>query len=64
MIQKSRPQLLIVGICMIALFGLTVVVHTLRVPGIIVGLTGLFLIVWATVGKGRWCRQCKTFRMS
>ena len=64
MIQKSRSQLFFVGIGMIALFGLTLALRTLRAPGLVAGLTGIFLIVWATIGKGRWCRQCKTFRLS
>lgn len=64
MIQKSRSQLVVVGACLMALFGLTMVSRTLRAPGLVAGLTGLFLIVWATVGKGRWCRHCKTFRVS
>lgn len=64
MIQKSRSRLIIVGVGMIALFALTMALGTLRAPGIVAALTGVFLIVWATVGKGRWCRQCKTFRVS
>jgi hypothetical protein len=24
-------------------------------------LTGGYLIIWATVGKGCWCRTCKSF---
>ena len=64
MIQMSRSRLLVVGIGMIASVGLAVVVPVLWVPGIIAALTGVFLVVWATAGKGRWCRQCKTFRLS
>ena len=31
------------------------------VPGVGLGLTGAYLLVWAVVGKGRWCRNCKNF---
>lgn len=64
MIQKSRSQLIMVGLGMIALCGLTLALRTLRAPGLVAGLTGIFLIIWATVGKGRWCTRCKTFRIS
>lgn len=25
------------------------------------GLTGIFFLIWATLGQGLWCRNCKTF---
>jgi len=31
------------------------------VPAVIVALAGVYLIVWATAGKGQWCRTCKRF---
>jgi hypothetical protein len=33
-------------------------------PGVILLLTGIYLIVWATLGKGYWCRNCKKFSLS
>ena len=30
-------------------------------PAILLGLTGVYLLAWATVGRGRWCRACKRF---
>ena len=32
------------------------------IPAVIALLAGAYLILWATHGKGLWCRQCKTFR--
>ena len=62
MIQKSRPRLIIVGVGLIASLGLVRLAPMFWIPCLIVVPTGVFLIVWATVGKGRWCRQCKTFK--
>ena len=63
MIQKSQARLVTVGIASIATLGLAVVVPALWAPCIIAALTGTYLLVWATAGKARWCRQCKTFRI-
>jgi hypothetical protein len=62
MIQKSRPRLIIVGVCLVASLGLAVAVPMLWIPSLLTTATGIFLIVWATAGNGRWCRQCKTFK--
>jgi hypothetical protein len=32
------------------------------VIGLFAALVGIYLLLWATLGKGRWCRQCKIFR--
>ena len=63
MIQKSRARLLAVGFCFLALAGLAAAFRVLWVPGAIAALASAYLITWATAGKGRWCRQCKTFRI-
>ena len=64
MIQKSRSRLIAVGFFMVALLSLAGMLPFLWIPCVLVALTGVFLIVWATAGKGRWCRQCKTFKVS
>jgi hypothetical protein len=46
---------------MIASVALTAFNPYLLVPGVILLLTGIYLVVWVTLGKGRWCRQCKKF---
>ena len=63
LIQKSRSRLLVVGFCLIASVGLAFVVPVLCAPGILAALTGLFLVVWATMWKSRWCRRYKIFRI-
>ena len=63
MIQKSRARLLVVGFCMISSISLAFLAPALWVPSVIAALSGIFLVIWATAGKGRWCRQCKTFRV-
>jgi len=64
MIQKSRSRLLVVGVGLVATLALAPAFPMLWVPAVVAGVTGLYLIVWATAGNARWCRQCKTFRIS
>jgi hypothetical protein len=61
LIQKSRARLLGVGLLLVLSPGLAWFVPLLRIPAILFVLTGLYLLVWATQGKGRWCRNCKSF---
>ena len=61
MIQKSRWRLLIVGVLMLAAIGGVLLTPLFWAPGIILMLTGAYLIVWATLGRGCWCRTCKKF---
>jgi hypothetical protein len=30
-------------------------------PAIVLALISVYLLVWGTVGGGRWCRGCKRF---
>jgi hypothetical protein len=46
---------------MCASLALAFVEPVLWVPGIVVFLGGLYLIAWAILAKGMWCRQCKNF---
>jgi len=61
MIQKSRARLIVVGPGMIASVGIAFVFRWFWAPGIILALTGICLLVWATLGQARWCRNCKKF---
>jgi hypothetical protein len=61
MVQKSRLRLFVVGSLLTASLALATLVPYFWAPGIILMLAGLYLIVWATLGKGRWCRECKRF---
>jgi hypothetical protein len=59
MIQKSRLRLVVVGLAMMLSVSIAFRFAWFWVPGIILLLTGIYLLVWGTVGHGRWCRNCK-----
>lgn len=61
LVQKSRRQLALVGALMLLALGLGLLWSPLWVPGVILGPTGAYLLVWASFGQGRWCRGCKRF---
>ena len=61
MIQKSRNRLLTVGALMIASIAIAFYLPWFWAPGIILLLTGAYLILWATLGRACWCRNCKKF---
>lgn len=60
-VRKSRARLAAVGVLMVAGLGLGFVWAPLWFPAVILGLTGAYLLVWASAGRGRWCRGCKRF---
>jgi uncharacterized membrane protein len=58
-ILKSRTRLGLVGALLV---GGALAALSLRVTwplAILLAMTGGYLLVWATRGKGAWCRQCK-----
>ena len=59
--QRNRSRLLVVGGVMIVSPALVLVSWYFLVPGIILALIGVYLVVWATLGRGLWCRSCKKF---
>ncbi len=61
MLQKSRLRLFLVGLGMIASLPVAGFVPFFWGPAIILVPAGAYLIVWATLGRGRWCRTCKKF---
>jgi hypothetical protein len=63
MIQKSRPRLLFVGLAMCSSIALAFFYKFLWAPAILLALAGAYLIIWATLGKGQWCRNCKMFNL-
>ena len=63
MILKSRVRLFTVGSLMIAAFALVFVIPHFWVPAILLAFTGAYLVVWATLGRGGWCRNCKKFNL-
>jgi hypothetical protein len=60
-VQKKRRRLALVGAVMLAALGLSMLEPPLLVPAVILGLAGAYLLTWASVGQGRWCRDCKRF---
>ena len=61
MVQKSRLRLFVVGLLMIAAPAVPSYIPFFWAPSIILSVTGVYLMLWATLGKGRWCRTCKRF---
>ena len=64
LIQKSRPRLFIVGVLMMASLATAHFFPFFWGPGTLLALIGAYLIIWATVGKGCWCRNCQKFNIS
>ena len=60
-VQKPRLRLMLVGVVMLAGLALVNVWPILWAPAILLALTGVYLLAWATLGRGRWCRGCKRF---
>jgi hypothetical protein len=60
-VQKSRGRLILVVILLVAALGLGFLWWPLWLPATVCALTGAYLLAWASVGRGRWCRQCKSF---
>jgi hypothetical protein len=59
MVRKNRLRLFAVGVLMVTSVVLAAFIPYFWAPGIILGLTGLYLVIWATLGRGYWCRTCK-----
>jgi hypothetical protein len=61
LIKRPRARLFIAGLalCAVPLIALrNTLVWWLALPPL---LAGAYLLTWATLGKGMWCRQCKSF---
>jgi len=64
MIQKSPARLLIAAIAFLLGAGACVWFFRWWLGASLSALVGGYLLVWATAGKARWCRECKTFRLT
>ena len=60
-VQRSLGRLALAGLLMLAAPGLGVLWWPLWLPAIVCALTGVYLLAWASVERGRWCRGCKRF---
>jgi hypothetical protein len=63
MVRKSRLRLFAVGALMVASVAVAAFVPYFWAPGLVLALIGGYLIAWATLGKGGWCRACKRFNL-
>jgi hypothetical protein len=63
-VQKGRRRLLLVGVLLLASTGVAAVHPYLWAAGALLFLAGAYLVAWATLGRGRWCRACKRFSVS
>lgn len=61
--QRNRALLFIVGFLMLASLAVAMRLPVLWIPATILALAGAYLLVWATLAKGMWCRQCKSMRI-
>ncbi len=60
-VQKSRVRLGLVGALFLAAPVAGLLWWPLSLPAGGMALTGVYLLLWATLGRGRWCRGCKRF---
>jgi hypothetical protein len=63
MVQKSRARLVTVGLVMMASLAIAFPVPWFWTPGAILFLVGIYLLLWGTLGRGAWCRNCKKFSL-
>ena len=63
MIQKNRWRLFLVGLLMVAAIASAFFVPYFWVLGVLLLPAGAYLMVWATLGRGYWCRTCKKFNL-
>jgi len=61
LIQRNRALLAAVGVLMCGAPLLAWQVPWLWIPATLSFLAGIYLLGWATAGRGAWCRQCKSF---
>jgi len=58
-ILKSRTRLGLVGALMLGGAAAALLLRFTWPLAILLAMTGGYLLLWATLGKGAWCRQCK-----
>lgn len=63
MFQRCRLRLALVGVVMLAAGIMAPQVPFGWMPSVVLAMAGLYLMAWATVGRGLWCRECKRFRI-
>ena len=63
MVHKSPLRLFLVGVVLLASPAATAFVPYFWAPATIFVSTGIYLMIWASLGQGYWCRQCKKFNL-
>jgi len=61
LIRRNPVQLFVVGVLMCASLSIAYWAPFFWAPGILLFLAGAYLLAWASIAKGKWCRQCKAF---
>jgi hypothetical protein len=61
LIRRNPLYLVMVGVLMCASLSIAFWAPLFWVPGLILFFAGVYLLAWATLAKGMWCRQCKRF---
>jgi hypothetical protein len=62
LIQRNRVLLFVSGLLMCLTPLIAIRIPLLWAPAVILFLAGAYLILWSTIARGLWCRQCKSFR--
>ncbi len=60
-VQKSKGRLILVGVILLATLSLGLLWWPLFLPTAFCAVIGAYLLTWAWMGGGRWCRGCKRF---
>jgi hypothetical protein len=63
MVRKSPLRLFLVGLVLAASPAVAVFLPYLWAPTIMLVLTGVYLMIWASLGRAYWCRECKKFSL-
>ena len=63
MVRKSPLRLFLVGLVMVASPAVAAFVPYLWAPATILVFIGAYLMIWAILGRGYWCRECKKFSL-
>jgi hypothetical protein len=62
LLRKNRTKLFFVGFAvLLAIVGCFFLSPIFWIATSVLVLIAGYLIVWSTLGKGLWCRQCKKF---
>lgn len=61
LIQKNKTKLFLVGVAFLIIGGgLAFLSYKLWLLTFLLCLISIYLIAWSSLGKGLWCRQCKS----